>query len=142
MNKSNVQLHFEVQVYQCTSISTFTFQMHICELVVVCQKKATAIQNGYRKLKTHARVLNLILIDGASADRLAKKGTYHSVWLQDMGNSCTSVFPNTRAWEEQERNKTKKQTKMVRRETWVWKEAKRARIKEVLTAYHILTKIQ
>ena len=25
-----------------------------------------------------------------------------------MGNSCTSVFPNTRAWEQQERNKTKK----------------------------------
>ena len=23
-----------------------------------------------------------------------------------MGNSCTSVFPNTRAWEQQERNKT------------------------------------
>ena len=31
-----------------------------------------------------------------------------------MGNSCTGVFPNTRAWEQQERNKTKKQTKMVR----------------------------
>ena len=26
-----------------------------------------------------------------------------------MGNSCTSVFPNTRAWEQQEWNKTKKQ---------------------------------
>ena len=26
-----------------------------------------------------------------------------------------SVFPNTRAWEQQERNKTKKQTKIVRR---------------------------
>ena len=24
-----------------------------------------------------------------------------------MGNSCTSVFPNTSAWEQQERNKTK-----------------------------------
>ena len=29
------------------------------------------------------------------------------VWLKDMGNSCTSVFPNTHAWEQQERNKTK-----------------------------------
>ena len=42
-----------------------------------------------------------------------------------MKNSCTSVFPNTRAWEQQERNKTKKQTKKARREAWVWKEAKR-----------------
>ena len=33
-----------------------------------------------------------------------------------MGNSCTSVFPNTRAWEQQERNKIKKQAKEVRRE--------------------------
>ena len=33
---------------------------------------------------------------------------YHSVWLQEMWNSCTSVFPNTRAWEQQERNKTKR----------------------------------
>ena len=23
---------------------------------------------------------------------------YHSVWLWEMGNSCSSVFPNTRAW--------------------------------------------
>ena len=40
----------------------------------------------------------------------------HSVWLQEMGNSCKSVFPNTRAWEQQEPNKTKMQTKKVRRE--------------------------
>ena len=33
-----------------------------------------------------------------------------------MGSSCTSVFPNTLAWEQQERNKIKKQTKKVRRE--------------------------
>ena len=33
-----------------------------------------------------------------------------------MGNSCTSVFPNTCAREQQELNKIKKQTKKVRRE--------------------------
>ena len=33
-----------------------------------------------------------------------------------MGNSCTSVFKNTRAWEQQEKNKIKKQAKKVRRE--------------------------
>ena len=38
--------------------------------------------------------------------------------------------------------KIKKQTNNVRREEFVWKEAKRARTKEVPTAYHILTKIQ
>ena len=27
---------------------------------------------------------------------------YHLVWLQETGNSCTSVFPNTRAWKQQE----------------------------------------
>ena len=33
-----------------------------------------------------------------------------------MRNSCTSVSPNTRAWEQQERNKIKKRTKKVIRE--------------------------
>ena len=51
-----------------------------------------------------------------------------------MGNSCTSAFPNTHAWEQQERNKIKRQTKMVRREARVWKEAKRERTKEDPTA--------
>ena len=37
-----------------------------------------------------------------------------------MGNSCTSIFPDTRLWEQQEWNKIKKQTKKVRREAWVW----------------------
>ena len=58
-----------------------------------------------------------------------------------MGNSCTSVFLNTRTWEQQERNKKNKPTKKVRREALVYKEAKQARKKEVLTAYHILIKI-
>ena len=54
-------------------------------------------------------------------------------------------FPNTRAWEQQEWNKIKKQKqqewnkikkqKKVIREAWVWKEVKRARKKkEVPTA--------
>ena len=34
-----------------------------------------------------------------------------------MGNSCTSVFSNTHAWEQQERNKINKQREKVRRET-------------------------
>ena len=33
-----------------------------------------------------------------------------------MGNSCTSVFPNIRAWEEQKLNNIEKQTNKVRRE--------------------------
>ena len=32
------------------------------------------------------------------------------------GELLHECFPNTRAWEQQERNKTKKQTKMVKRE--------------------------
>ena len=47
-----------------------------------------------------------------------------------MENSCMSVFPNTRTWEQQEWNKIKKLTKKVRREMWVWKEAKRAQKKK------------
>ena len=42
-----------------------------------------------------------------------------------MGNSCTNVFPNTRAWEQQEWNKIKKQMKTIIMEAWVWKEVKR-----------------
>ena len=39
-----------------------------------------------------------------------------------MGNSCTSVFPNTCAWQQQDWNKTIKQRKKVRRGEWLWKE--------------------
>ena len=46
-----------------------------------------------------------------------------------MRNSCTSVFPNTFAWEQRERNKIKRQTKKVRRDARVYKEAKQARKK-------------
>ena len=42
-----------------------------------------------------------------------------------MGNSSSSVLPNTRAWEQQERNKIMKQTRKVRREAGVQKEASR-----------------
>ena len=41
--------------------------------------------------------------------RFAKKYGYHSVWLEEMGNSWTSVFPN--GWEQQKWNKIKRQTK-------------------------------
>ena len=41
-----------------------------------------------------------------------------------MGNSWTSVFPNTGAWEQQEWNNTMRQTKTVRREAWGWKKSK------------------
>ena len=35
------------------------------------------------------------------------EGKFHSVWLLKKCNSCTSVFPNTWAWEQQERRKMK-----------------------------------
>ena len=57
------------------------------------------------------------------------------------GELMHECFPNTHAWEQQERNKTKRQLKIVRREAWVWKEAKRAQTIEVPTAYHIQIKI-
>ena len=38
-----------------------------------------------------------------------------------MSNRRKSVFPNTRAWAQQELNKIKKQTEKVRREAGVWK---------------------
>ena len=48
------------------------------------------------------------------------EGKFHSVWLLKKGNSCTSVFPNTWAWEQQEQRKmTKKwiqKQKRVKRE--------------------------
>ena len=57
---------------------------------------------------------------------IKKNNKYHSVWLQELRNSCTSVSPNGCTWEQQEWNKTKKQMKKVRRGAWVWKEAKHA----------------
>ena len=46
-----------------------------------------------------------------------------------MWNSCKSVFPNTFAWEQQERNNVKKQTHTIRREAAGWEEVKRERKK-------------
>ena len=43
-----------------------------------------------------------------------KASMYHSVWLYEMYNSCKSVFPNNRPWEQQEINEIKKQTKKVK----------------------------
>ena len=49
-----------------------------------------------------------------SKDHLvSRKIKYHSVLLQEMRNSCTSVFPNTCAWEQLEWKKTKKQEKKL-----------------------------
>ena len=53
-----------------------------------------------------------------------------------MGNSCTSVFPNTGAWEQQDLNKTMGQTKTIRREALSMEKSKAARKKEVSTPYH------
>ena len=51
-------------------------------------------------------------------------------------------LPKHSCREQQERNKTKKQTNKVRREALAWKEVKWARKKEVQTAYYFLIKIQ
>ena len=54
-----------------------------------------------------------------------------------------SVFPNTCAWELTARMKYDKETdEEGKREERGWEEVKRAKIKEVLLAYHILIKIQ
>ena len=56
------------------------------------------------------------------------------------GELMHSVFPNTRAWEQQEQNKTKETDEDSK------KSMERSKVetnkKEVQTAYHILTKIQ
>ena len=57
-----------------------------------------------------------------------------------MGNSCKSVFPNTRAWEQQERNKIKKQTK--KRDVNMERSKAGTKIFLKGTAYHYLIKIQ
>ena len=54
-----------------------------------------------------------------------------------MGNSYTSVLPNTCVWEHQDWNKTMKQRKKVRRGEWMWKELQRARKNKVLSSYLI-----
>ena len=48
-----------------------------------------------------------------------------------MGNSCTSIIPNTSAREQQERNKIQKQTKKVRREAKECKKAERTLKKSI-----------
>ena len=55
---------------------------------------------------------------------LSEKRKYHSVWLLEIRNSCTSVFPNTCAFEQQEWNKTEREKK-IRGDVWAWKEVKR-----------------
>ena len=55
--------------------------------------------------------------------------------VEKMGNSCTSVIPNTLAWEQQDWNKTMKQRKKVRWE-WMWKEVQRTRKKRSRPVTH------
>ena len=62
-----------------------------------------------------------------------KESKNNFVWFKKMVNSRMNVFPNTRAWEPQEWNKTKRQTMKVRRDTWTWKEVTGARKKEIPT---------
>ena len=40
------------------------------------------------------------LMEGESRGILLLFYHSHSVWLLEMGNSCTSDFPNTREWEQ------------------------------------------
>ena len=57
-----------------------------------------------------------------------RKSKFHSVWLYKKINSCTSVLPNTCAWEQQDRNKTLMiKDKKARRIEWMWNEAQWAR---------------
>ena len=41
---------------------------------------------------------------------------FHTVWRYKMCNSCTSVVPNTSAWQKQERIKTTKEMMTNREE--------------------------
>ena len=57
-----------------------------------------------------------------------RKKKYYSVWLYRKWGTHAQMFSQTLVHENsKEWNKIKKQTKKVRREAWVWKEAKRAR---------------
>ena len=60
-----------------------------------------------------------------------KLGTHERVFSQTLahGNSKAEI----RQWDRR---------KSIRRDTWVWKKVKRARKKEVPTAYHNLIKIE
>ena len=66
-----------------------------------------ANNNNNIKLPNHqptrlSRLERLLCTYGA----VGKKKKYHPAWLQEMSDSCTSVLPNTRAWDQQELNKT------------------------------------
>ena len=63
-----------------------------------------------------------------------------SMAIGQVHNLCTSVFPNTYAWEQQEWNKIQKQLKKVRREAWVWKEVWKEKKYDLMT-YHYRIKI-
>ena len=58
-----------------------------------------------------------------------------------MGNSCTSVFPNTHACEQQERNKTKRQTDGKKRGVSM-ERSKAGTNKKSPDGHHIFTKMQ
>ena len=55
--------------------------------------------NGRFRNKAYNSVRWAFLYSLAPKREMSK---YHSVWLWETGNSCTSIFPNTHAWEQQE----------------------------------------
>ena len=89
----------------------------------------------------HTGLLMLLLVSPVAPDSLralvlalSEKMKYHSVRLLEMCNSCKSVFPNTRAWEQQ-KNKNNKETEEGKKRG-VSRERSKAGTKEkkVLTA--------
>ena len=94
------------------------------------------IKNKFRRICLLLRFLLFIAFHKLKRESTIPDG------YRKWGTHARVFFPNTRAWELQEWNKIKKQTKNVRRDAWVWKEAKRERKKKVPTAYHNLIKIQ
>ena len=109
-NSTNNNVHY------CWKFCTYI----ICQLTLI--RWVLTATSGTKPIKCP---LGMFIFDAPKSE----KRKYHSVWLQETGNSCTSVFPNTHAWEQQEWNKIMKQTKKVR-EAWVWKKGKRARKKK------------
>ena len=87
--------------------------------IISPRETASTIQYGYRKCRTHARVFSWTLVHGDSKNEIEEDGIiiiavfdrrdfYHFDHVsqkkvpfsmaKEIGNSCTSVFPNTHEW--------------------------------------------
>ena len=104
-----MEIYFSSTSIRFVSLEKYRFTSASVYLLFFTEIALFSCAVGKKPVRCWKKACNIKSAVGKKPVR--KKPLYHSVYLYEMCNSCTNVFPNTRAWEQQELNKPKKQKK-------------------------------